>query len=149
MKFSTYAVPLITGEIKSQIRDHGAIKVSRSLKAEAAAVHSSETERKAQELERDVEKMKKAEYMEGKVGETFYGVISGVTSFGIYVELADTVEGLVRIERLRDDYYFFQPEKYRLVGEHTGRTYSLGDKVEIVVLSADPAERHIDFGLLQ
>ena len=126
-----------------------ALKKKYAAKAEAAAVHSSETEKKAQELERDAEKMKKAEYMAGRIGETCYGVISGVTSFGIYVELPDTVEGLVRIERLRDDYYVFQPEKYRLVGEHTGRTYSLGDKVEIVVLSADPAERHIDFGLLQ
>ncbi len=138
---------IIKESLKGATKD--ALKKKYAAKAEAAAVHSSETERKAQELERDVEKMKKAEYMEGKVGETFYGVISGVTSFGIYVELADTVEGLVRIERLRDDYYVFQPEKYRLVGEHTGRTYSLGDKVEIVVLSADPAERHIDFGLLQ
>ena len=138
---------IIKESLKGAAKD--ALKKKYAAKAEAAAVHSSETERKAQELERDVEKMKKAEYMEGKVGETFYGVISGVTSFGIYVELADTVEGLVRIERLRDDYYVFQPEKYRLVGEHTGRTYSLGDKVEIVVLSADPAERHIDFGLLQ
>lgn len=138
---------IIKESLKGATKD--ALKKKYAAKAEAAAVHSSETERKAQELERDVEKMKKAEYMEGKVGETFYGVISGVTSFGIYVELADTVEGLVRIERLRDDYYVFQPEKYRLVGEHTGRTYSLGDKVEIVVLSADSAERHIDFGLLQ
>ena len=138
---------IIKESLKGATKDD--LKKKYAAKAEAAAVHSSETERKAQELERDVEKMKKAEYMEGKVGETFYGVISGVTSFGIYVELADTVEGLVRIERMRDDYYFFQPEKYRLVGEHTGRTYSLGDKVEIVVLSADPAERHIDFGLLQ
>ena len=126
-----------------------ALKKKYAAKAEAAAVHSSETEKKAQELERDAEKMKKAEYMAGRIGEICHGVISGVTSFGIYVELPDTVEGLVRIERLRDDYYVFQPEKYRLVGEHTGRTYSLGDKVEIVVLSADPAERHIDFGLLQ
>lgn len=117
-------------------------------KTEAVSVHSSETERKAQELERDVEKMKKAEYMEDKVGETFTGVISGVTSFGIYVQLPDTIEGLVRIERIRDDYYTYQPESYRLIGKHTGNTYALGDRVEIVVLGADPEERHIDFGLL-
>jgi len=121
----------------------------RKFKADAvnAADISSATERKAQEVEREAVKMKKAQYMESKVGDVYEGVISGVTNFGIYVELPDTIEGMVRLDSLTDDFYDFEPEKYRVIGRNTRKIYSLGDAVKIVVLGADHMERQIDFGM--
>jgi len=114
-------------------------------KAQEAAELSSAAERKAVEAEREVEKLKKAEYMNHHRGEVFDGLISGVTGFGIYVQLENTVEGRVRIDDLRDDYYNFFPEKYALIGERTGKTYKLGDKVTIMVDSVDIERREINF----
>ena len=116
--------------------------------AEIAADTSSMTERKSQEMEREVEKMKKAEYMEDKVGTIFDGVISGVTDFGIYVQLPDTIEGMVRLDSLTDDYYVLEKERYRVRGERTGKIYSLGDKVTVCVTRADAKSRQIDFELM-
>ena len=116
--------------------------------AETAADVSSVTERKAQEMEREVEKMKKAQYMQEHVGETFDGVISGVTNFGIYVQLPNTVEGMVRLDSLTDDYYDYEEGKYRIIGRHTHKIYALGDEETIVVLGASPEERQIDFGIV-
>ncbi len=109
--------------------------------------HSSETERAAQELERDVDKMKMAQYMKKFIDEEFDGIISGVTEFGIYVQLANTVEGLVPISSMNDDYYNFEEGRYRLIGSHTNKIYALGDKVRIRVTDARPDERQIDFRL--
>lgn len=114
--------------------------------AEAAEI-SSLTERKAQSLEREVEKMKKAEYMESHVGEIFDGVISGVTNFGIYVQLPNTVEGMVRLDSLRDDYYDYEEGKYRVIGRLSNKTYSLGDQVRIVVIGASRETHQIDFAM--
>ncbi|MDD6299490.1 ribonuclease R [Hornefia butyriciproducens] len=117
--------------------------------AEQAAEIASQTERQAQELERDVEKMKKAQYMKDHIGEIHDGIISGVTGFGIYVQLPNTVEGMIRLSDLNDDYYIFEAEKYRLIGERTRRVFALGDRITIEVLNANPDERQIDFGLAE
>lgn len=117
--------------------------------AEIAAETASVTERKAQEMERDVEKMKKAQYMEERVGQIYDGVISGVTGFGIYVQLPDTVEGMVRLDSLKDDYYVYEEGKYRVVGRQTRKIYALGDRVRVVVLRASAAERQIDFAMVR
>ncbi|MDN5352475.1 MAG: ribonuclease [Clostridiales bacterium] len=108
---------------------------------------SSERERNAELAEREVDDMKMAEYMVQFVGDTFKGVISSVTSFGMFIELDNTVEGLVRLEDMDDDYYIFDESRLQLVGERLKKTYSLGDEVEIRVTRADPKLRQIDFEL--
>lgn len=109
------------------------------------AEHSSVTERAAIDLERDVEKMKMAEYMSKHVGEYFDGVISGITNFGIYVELENCVEGMIRLEYMHDDYYEYEPTKYRVRGRLSNRIYSLGDPVTIKVQSVYMHEKEINF----
>ena len=133
--------------IKSSIRGEADEKLLAKYKkdAENAAEISSLTERKAQEMEREVEKMKKAEYMSDKIGQTFDGVISGVTNFGIYVQLPNTVEGMIRLENLSDDFYDYEQGKYRVIGRQHHKIYSLGDKVKIKVIAANPTEKQIDF----
>ena len=105
----------------------------------------SRTERRAEEAERETEKMKKAEYMLQFVGEQFTGVISGVSSWGIYVELPNTVEGMVRMSELSDDYYIYDEPNYRMIGEHNHVEYRLGQKLDIVVTSVDPILHTVDF----
>ena len=116
--------------------------------AEAADL-SSAAERKAIEAEREVEKMKKAEYMSYHVGEVFDGVISGVTGFGLYVQLDNTIEGLVRIDSLYDDYYEYEAEQYALRGRRNGKTYKLGDPVRIFVDNVNTDRGEIDFLLAE
>lgn len=106
---------------------------------------SSDLERRADEAEREVDKLKKAEYMSSKLGEQYEGVISGVTGWGIYVELPNTVEGMVRLADLEDDRYEYDSENYRVVGRSSGREYRLGQKVTVQVAGADPLSRTIDF----
>ena len=114
-------------------------------KTEYASEQSSIAERKAVEAEREVEKLKKAEYISYHVGEIFDGVISGVTGFGIYVQLENTIEGLVRIDELRDDYYDYHKEKYALEGRRTGNVYRLGDEVRVILDHVDLEKHEIDF----
>lgn len=114
-----------------------------------AASHSSETERRAEEAERETNKLKKAEYMLGHIGETFEGVISGITAWGMYVELENTIEGLVHVTTLTDDYYEYAENTYELVGKAKNRHYKLGQKVLITVVSADLLQRTIDFALAE
>jgi ribonuclease R len=114
-------------------------------KAEEAAEQSSLMERKAIEIEREVEKMKKAEYMSYHIGEDYEGVISGVTHYGLYVELDNTVEGMIRIDDLWDDYYDYFAEKYALVGRHNNKEYKLGDRLRIRVGDVSVERREIDF----
>ncbi len=109
------------------------------------AKQSSLTERRAEEMERESVKMKKAEYMEQRVGEVYDGIISGVTSFGLFVELPNTVEGLVSMKELKDDYYQYDEERLCLVGEHTGKTYELGQSLRVAVTGASKAMRTVDF----
>ena len=111
------------------------------------AKHSSEMERRADEAERETIKMKKVQYMEAHVGETFEGVISGVTEWGFFVELPNTVEGLVRVTSLTDDFYQYYEDTYELVGEVTNRRYKLGQKVYVTVEHCDRILRTIDFVL--
>ena len=113
------------------------------------ALQCSATERRANEVERECGKMKKAQYMEAHVGETFSGVVSGVNSFGVYVELDNTVEGLISVRDLPGDYYRYEESGYRLVGEHTGRTYSLGQRLTVIVKNADRVSRYVDFALAE
>lgn len=109
------------------------------------AIRSSTTERRAEEAEREVSKMKKAEYMAQFIGETFEGVISGMNTWGMYVELPNTVEGMIHVTSLRDDYYFYDEERYVMVGEHTNITYKLGEKIKVVVTAVDKMLKTIDF----
>ena len=130
---------------------HGKLNQKRLEHYEAilpsVAQQSSTMERRAQDAEREVDKLKKVEYMQQYLGEAFTGVISGVTSWGFFVELDNTIEGMVPINSLLDDFYVFNEESYKLTGGHTGRIFTLGQKVEIVVRSADKMERTIDFVL--
>ena len=106
---------------------------------------TSECERRADDAEREVEKIKKAEYMLDHIGEVFSGIINGVTSWGIYVELPNTVEGMVRINDMMDDNYSFVEDKYCVVGHYTGKTYQMGQQVEVQVLQADKMTGTVDF----
>ncbi len=112
------------------------------------AQHSSKTERTAEEAERELEKMKKCEYAEEHLGEEAEGIISGITNYGMYVELPNTVEGMVRLSDLTDDYYRFDEENYRLVGERTYREFQLGQKVKIFIHRVDKLLKTIDFLLV-
>lgn len=109
------------------------------------AVQCSATERRAEEAERETVKLKKCEYMEKRVGEVFEGVISGVTNHGFYVELPNTVEGMVSVNELHGDFYVFHEEEMELRGETTGKTYRLGQKVTVAVAGGDRVNRTIDF----
>jgi ribonuclease R len=109
------------------------------------SAHSSQMERRADEAERDTDKMKKAEYMAHHVGRVYEGVISGITNWGIYVELPNTVEGMVHVSNLYDDHYYYREESYEMVGMYTGNVYKLGQKVKIQVLGADKKSSSIDF----
>jgi ribonuclease R len=109
------------------------------------AEQSSISELKALECERAVEQMKKAEYMETQIGKRFSGIVSSVTNFGIFVELENTIEGLVRVSDMRNDYYNYNEKTMRLVGERTRKEYYLGQIVNIEVKHASKLERKIDF----
>jgi ribonuclease R len=107
----------------------------------------SEYERRAEEAERETEKLKKVEYMKDKIGEVFEGVISGVKAWGLYVELENTIEGLIHVTALKDDYYIFDEDKHCFIGERTSKLYKLGDVVHVFVASVSKEERTIDFEL--
>ena len=112
------------------------------------ANHSTSREVRAQELEYESVKIKKVKYMEDKIGEEYEGFISGVTEYGLYIQLDNTVEGLIHISKLNDDYYIFEPEQFTLIGENTGRTFKLGDKLKIIVDKVDVFKKEIDFSIL-
>ena len=109
------------------------------------AKKSSERERLAEEAERETIKLKKVEYMAQRIGETFEGVISSITKWGVYVELPNTIEGLIHVTNMYDDHYNYIEDTYEMVGEHTGRTYKLGQTVEVRVIGANKLDRTIDF----
>jgi ribonuclease R len=112
--------------------------------------HCSMTERRADDATRDAVDWLKCEYMMDKVGENYDGIVSSVTSFGIFVELKEIyVEGLVHITALHNDYYHFDPAGHRLRGERSGRTYRLGDEVRVRVVRVDLDERKMDFELAE
>ncbi|RDU24809.1 ribonuclease R [Anaerosacchariphilus polymeriproducens] len=111
------------------------------------AKHSSAMERRADEAERETEKLKKVEYMSEHIGESFEGVISGIMNWGLYVELPNTIEGLIHITNLKDDYYYYNEGTYEMVGERTRRVFKLGEQVVVRVLGVDKYQRTIDFEL--
>lgn len=113
------------------------------------ANHSSKMERRADEAERETDKLKKVEYMEQHLGEVFEGVVSGITAWGIYVELPNTVEGMVHISKLPGDYYYYNESTYEMVGDATGRTFKLGMPVKIMVDDCDRMFRTIDFSIYE
>lgn len=110
-----------------------------------ASEHLSIREQEAQNCERDVDKMKKAEYMMDHIGEVYEGIISGVEEFGIFVELDNTCEGLVRIEDIKGDYYIYNPDLMALLGKRTKKKYAFGDKIVVKVIGADKDRSTIDF----
>ena len=114
-------------------------------RAEKRAENCSERERVATKVEREAEDIKKAEFMESKIGEEYEGIVSSVTNFGIFVELDNTVEGLIRYKKLGDEYFIYNEEKRQAIGEHTGKVYQIGDKVKIRVANASKLMRQIDF----
>ena len=109
------------------------------------AESNSKNERRAQEAEREVEKLKKAQYMSRHIGEEYDGIISGVTGYGVYVELDNTVEGMVRISSIPDDFYIYREESMSIVGKDSGKTYTMGQKVRIKVVHVDKLLKTIDF----
>ena len=112
------------------------------------AMQSSVMERRAEEAERETVKLKKVEYMQERIGEEFEGVISGITKWGAYVELPNTIEGLVHVVDMTDDHYEYWEDRFELVGERTHNVYKLGQTVRIRVLDTDKAQRTIRFGFL-
>ncbi len=107
--------------------------------------HSSETERRAEEAERETIKLKKVEYMQQHIGEEFEGVISGMTKWGMYVELPNTIEGLVHVTNMMDDHYDYYEDRYEMIGVHTNKTYKLGQTILVRVIDTDRMLRTIDF----
>ena len=120
-------------------------------KAKKYAIISTEMEKLATKAEREAEDIKKAEYMEGKIGEEYKGIVSSVTNFGMFVELENTVEGLVRFEDMGNDkeYFIYDEDRKELIGRNSKKTYKIGDKVKIVVAGADKILRKIDFKIVE
>ena len=110
-----------------------------------ASVQSSETERNAELTERDVSDLMKAAYMEQFIGETFDAIIAGITNFGIFVQLENSVEGLIRLENIRDDFYVFDEDRRILTGERHGKTYQIGQAVRVALVKCSLLNRQIDF----
>lgn len=133
--------------IKEQLR--GRLRADRISHYHAilpdVANHSSKMERRADEAERETNKLKKVQYMEKRIGEVYEGVISGVTSWGVYVELENTIEGMIRVSDLPGDFFYYDENKYEMVGEKTGKRYKLGEKLTIQVKDVDRIGRTIDF----
>ena len=118
-------------------------------RAEKRAENCSERERTATKVEREAEDIKKAEYMENKIGEEYNGIISSITNFGIFVELENTIEGLIRYETLGDEYFIYNEERREAIGEHSNKIYKIGDKVKIRVADANKTLRRIDFEIVE
>lgn len=109
------------------------------------AKQCSDREREADEAERETEDLKKVEYMKEQIGSSFDAIISGVTSFGMFVELENTIEGLVRVSNMDDDYYVYDDKHFCLIGEHTGNCYRIGDRLKVWLYKADMATRQLEF----
>ncbi len=124
-------------------------KTANALKYEDMCKHSSDKENKAASAERSSVKYKQVEYMQDKIGQEFAGVISGVTDWGIYVELENKCEGMVSVNTLDDDFYIFDEKNYCLVGRHSHRTYQLGDDVRVEISRTNLEKKQLDFRLIQ
>jgi ribonuclease R len=115
---------------------------------EKIAKISSERERIAEEAERETTDLKIAEYMATKIGDVFEAIVSGVTAFGVFVELDNTIEGLIHVSNIEDDYYHFNEKTMTLRGERTGRVFRIGDIVKVKLYNVNIAEKQIDFVLV-
>ncbi|MEG0371304.1 MAG: ribonuclease R [Clostridium sp.] len=137
--------------IKDVIHNRIDIKKAAKLKKFVidASKQSSERERIAQEAERETNDLKKAEYMSERIGEVYNGLISSVTGFGIFVELENTIEGLVHISNLTDDYYIYDESRHLIMGEATKKAYKLGEKIKVKVAKVDMETRTIDFAIVK
>lgn len=141
---------LLTHRLVKHFADREPMSKEELAEFDALALHSSEREVAAAEAERDSVKMKQVEYLEGRVGEEFDAVISGVSDRGLYVELNETrAEGMVRIRDVGNDYFTYDEKRYRLVGERTKVQYSLGDPIRVKLLAARVPEKELDFGLVE
>ena len=121
---------------------------NESENAKNRAQISSKREKVATKVEREAEDMKKAEYMEERIGEIYTGIISSITPFGIFVQLENTIEGCIRFENLGDEYFIYDENRKILIGERTNTTFKIGDKVQIEVIKASKILRQIDFKLV-
>lgn len=133
---------LINGDLSNDTQAKWKDKLSEIAK------HTSEQERVAVDAERDTDELKKAEFMQDKIGEEFEGVISSVTGFGLFVELENTVEGLVHVSDLTDDYYHYDETRYAMIGERTGNVFRIGDVIEVRVEAVNLEEQSIDFEIV-
>ena len=133
---------LIEKDVSTQTVDHWKAVLSE------IAEHTSERERRAVEAERDTQSLKQAQFMLDKIGEEYEGIVSSVTNFGLFVELENTIEGLVHVSYMTDDYYRFDDRQMIMIGEHTGKQFRLGDEVTIRVAAVKPEESAIDFELV-
>ena len=116
---------------------------------EEYCVHSSEMEKQAEEMERQSVKYKQAEYLQDKIGQVFEGLISGVSKWGLYVELkGNKCEGLVRYEDMPGDYYYLDEENFRVIGQESGRVLQLGDEVTVLVKAVNLLKRQMDFEMI-
>lgn len=138
---------VISSYLKHDYNINDELRKKYEIEAIKYAESSSEREKVAQKVERDAEKIKKAEYMESKIGEVFDGVVSSITAFGMFVELDNTVEGLIRFEYMGNEYFIYDDERKTLTGENSKTVYRVGDEVRIEVIDADKITRNIDFKL--
>ena len=139
---------IIKDKLRGRLEREGKTEYYKEI-LEDVARQSSVCERRADEAERESDKLKKAEYMSYHIGEEFEGIISGVTGWGFYVELPNTVEGLVHVNTLRDDYYTFDQDAYELIGDVTHKVFALGQKVRVRVADADTMLKTVDFVLAE
>ena len=139
---------IIRDNIRGRLEREGRTEHYKEILEEVAR-QSSTCERRAQEAERESDKLKKAEYMSYHLGEEYEGIISGVTAYGLYVELPNTIEGLVHVTSLNDDYYTYDEENFELRGDMTGKVYHLGQKVQVRVADADALKRTVDFTITE
>ena len=143
---------LMIHRVMREVLEHGRVRPDRLSRWTAAvpaiAEHSSDMERRADEAERETVDLKKAEFIAEHVGEVFPGIISGVTAYGLYVELDNTVEGLVHVSAMAGDYYIYNEKQYALIGERTRRVYRLGDAVEVQVVGVKVEGGQVDLVLV-
>ena len=138
---------VIASYLKHDYNINDELRKKYEIEAVKYAESSSEREKIAQKVERDAEKIKKAEYMESKIGEVYDGVVSSITPFGMFAELDNTIEGLIRFENMGNEYFIYDDERKTLTGENSKKVYKVGDEVKIEVIDADKISRNIDFKL--
>ncbi|MEK4871234.1 ribonuclease R [Bacillus sp. UniB3] len=133
---------LIEGDVSSAIQEKWNSRLTE------IAEHSSNMERRSVEAERETDELKKSEYMLDKIGEEYDGIISSVTNFGMFVELTNTIEGLVHVSYMTDDYYRYDERHFAMIGERTGKVFRIGDEITVRVVNVNKDERAIDFEIV-